>query len=536
MICDGCGKICHDKRTCFKIHGVPDWYKELNEQKIRNYGRNNIVHVVQGSDTQKQKGVKEDRTSMTDVVMELMTVLKRLPNGPIQANHTEDYADTSSPTLTPPLAPSLPEIEPIHISPTPSVAASPMSLVPMLKPEENFSGKRLWLTRLKPLKTIIPAKGCTQVEGVDYTESFSPVARSITLRLFLGIASSYSWSVHQLDVNNVFLHGRLDEEVYMTPPEGYLSLVLFASYRDRFMVTTEGFLPLLVYVDNILIIGPNEELIVDVKQHLNALFTIKDLGYVKYFLGLEITRSFVGMNISQRKYITDIITDTGLTEAKPILTPLPKGVKLSAEIGALLTDPKRYRRLIGRLLYLGFTRPDVSFAVQQLSQFLHHPTDQHWAAALHVVRYLKGTASIGLFFPASPSFQLMAYAGADWGSCVDSRRSVTGYYVFLGSSLISWKTKKQNTVSRSSAEAEYHAMAAAVCELQWITYLLQDFQIVVSTQSLSGATIKLPFTSPLTPFFTNPLNTWISTAILFVTNTRKASSNPPICFQQTSGS
>ncbi|KAL0424027.1 UNVERIFIED_CONTAM: Retrovirus-related Pol polyprotein from transposon RE2 [Sesamum radiatum] len=169
--------------------------------------------------------------------------------------------------------------------------------------------------------------------------------------------------------------------------------------------------------------GPSESLIMDVKSYLDALFTIKDLGYVKYFLGL-------GCPISGRH---------------------------------------------------DFTRPDISFAVQQLSQYLQHPTEQHWHAALHVVRYLIGTPTTGLFFPSSNTFQLTTYVDADWGACVDSRRSVTGYCVFLGSSLISWKTKKQNTVSRFSAEAKYRAMAAGVCELQWISFLLDEFRIPVTT-------------------------------------------------------
>ncbi|KAL0458067.1 UNVERIFIED_CONTAM: Retrovirus-related Pol polyprotein from transposon RE1 [Sesamum latifolium] len=258
------------------------------------------------------------------------------------------------------------------------------SLTPLPEGKQVLGSKWVYKLKLGPdgsvsrYKARLVAKGYTQVEGVDYTESFSPIAKSIT-------------------------------------------------------VATDGFLALLVYVDDILIMGPNEDLIVAVKQHLDILFTIKDLGYVKCFLGLEMSRSSARMNVSEQKYVTDIITDTGLTDAKPVLTPLPQGIKLSTEIGALLTDPERYRRLIGHLLYLGFTRPDVSFVVQQLSQVLHHPTDQHWAAALHVVLYLKGTASAGLFFPASPSFQLMAYADADWGLVVIrvARSLVTVFFLAL---------------------------------------------------------------------------------------------------------
>ncbi|KAL0458234.1 UNVERIFIED_CONTAM: Retrovirus-related Pol polyprotein from transposon RE1 [Sesamum latifolium] len=380
-----------------------------------------------------------------------------------------------------------------------------------------------------------------RIEGVDYTKSFSPVAKSVTVRMFLAIASAYSWPVHQLNVNNTFLHGHLDEKVYMTPPERYVvqpSMVCKSqkslyglkqtsrqwnyeftqwlgeidftqSVNDYCLftrVSSDGFLALLVYVDDILIMGPEESSIIAVKTHLDTLFTIKDLGYAKYFLGLEIARSPTGIAITQQKYISNIISDTGLTTANAVSTPLPQGVKFSIDTGVPLTDPERYRRLIGRLLYLGFTRPDVSFAVQQLSQFIHRPTDRHWDAAIHMVRYLRGTLSASLFFPASNSFQLMAYTDADWGSYVDSRCSVTGYCIFLGSSLISWKTKKQNTVSRSSPKAEYHAIAATVCELHWITYFSRIFSCQSPLLFRSGVTIRLPSISPPILCFTNTRN------------------------------
>ncbi|KAL0416852.1 UNVERIFIED_CONTAM: Retrovirus-related Pol polyprotein from transposon RE1 [Sesamum latifolium] len=213
------------------------------------------------------------------------------------------------------------------------------------------------------------------------------------------------------DINNAFLHGSLDEEIYMTPPEG--------------CHVPAG------HVCN------SEEMIRNVKHFLDTLFTIKDLGIAKYFRGLEIARSPQGLAITQTKYIRDILKDTGLSQAKTVTTPLPAGIKFSADAGSALPNPEVYRRLVGRLLYLGFTRPDISHASQQLSQFLQYPCKEHQDAATHLLRYLKGTAGKGLFFPTGDLMELKAYCDADWASCKDTRRSLTGYCIFLGKALIS---------------------------------------------------------------------------------------------------
>jgi len=175
----------------------------------------------------------------------------------------------------------------------------------------------------------------------------------------------------------------------------------------------------------------------------------------------------------------DILLDAGLTGAKPAKFPLPRGLKLTSDTGLVLENPKPYRRIIGRLLYLTLTRPDISYVVQHLSQFLQHPTDLHYQAALHVLRYLKGTPNKGLFYPRLNSLQLYAYSDADWGNCKMSSRSLAGYCVFLGNSLISWKTKKQKTVAKSSAKAEYRAMSATTSELEWVSHLLHDLHLIV---------------------------------------------------------
>ncbi|KAK9741362.1 hypothetical protein RND81_03G100000 [Saponaria officinalis] len=200
---------------------------------------------------------------------------------------------------------------------------------------------------------------------------------------------------------------------------------------------------------------------------------------IKYFIGLEITRSDEGIYINQRKYIMDILTDTGMEKAKSAPFPLPRGLHLTIDEGEILPEPEVYRTLIGRMLYLNITRPDLSYAVQHLSQFLSTPRQPHLQAAMHVVRYLQGTADTVLFYPADTDLQLRAFCDADWGSCRFTCKSLIGHCVFLGNSAISWKTKKQKTVSKSSAEPEYRSMSYTAGEIVWLIGILRDFQVNV---------------------------------------------------------
>lgn len=159
-------------------------------------------------------------------------------------------------------------------------------------------------------------------------------------------------------------------------------------------------------------------------------------------------------------------------------------IDLNSSDGDALEDNSQYRSLIGRLLYLTITRPDISFAVHKLSQFIAHPRSPHLKAVHHLLRYLKRTPGQGMFFPKTDSIQLKAFSDADWGSCTDSRKSTTGFCIFLGDAMISWKAKKQSTVSRSSAEAEYRAMAVTTSELIWLHQLLLDFSCNITAPTL----------------------------------------------------
>jgi len=248
---------------------------------------------------------------------------------------------------------------------------------------------------------------------------------------------------------------------------------------------------LLVYVDDIMITGNYLSLIQQTKRVLQATFKMKDLGDLRYFLGIEFARSHKGIVMHQRKYSLEIISEAGLGAAKPASTPIDPYVQLTTkeydEINGtgkedkLLEDPAVYRRLIGKLLYLNVTRPDIAFATQTLSQFLHQPKQSHLNAAIKVVKYVKGQAGLGVLFSSKNNKQLKVYCDSDWGACLHTRRSVTGFMVKLGDSLISWKSKKQGTISRSSAEAEYRSMASAVAEVVWITKLFKELHAEIVT-------------------------------------------------------
>lgn len=220
-----------------------------------------------------------------------------------------------------------------------------------------------------------------------------------------------------------------------------------------------GFTSILVYVDDLILAGTDAEEINRVKMLLDEKFSIKDLGDLKYFLGFEVARNQEGISLCQRKYALDLLQETGLLGTKPCSTPMEPGLQLHKNLGDPVNDPAVYRRLIGRLLYLTHSRPEISYAVGKLSKFMDKPTDIHMLAALRVLKFIKNHPGQGLFFKADSPLCLKGYCDSDWGACLDTRRSTTGFCFFLGSSLVSWKSKKQSVVSRSSSEAEYRALA-----------------------------------------------------------------------------
>ena len=256
-----------------------------------------------------------------------------------------------------------------------------------------------------------------------------------------------------------------------------------ADYSLFTRIQGKSFTTLLIYVNDILITRNDSVSISIIKKFLHSQFRHKDLGDLKYFLGIEVSSSKNGIFISQRKYALEIIKNAGLLGATPIDTPMKQGLKLFDK-SDLLKDPGHYRRLVGILIYLTISRSDIAYSVHVLSRFMHQPRKLHMEAALRVVRYLKNAPGQGLFFSSNSDFRLRAYCDSDWAGCPITRRSTTGYCLFLGSSLVSWKSKRQKTVLLSLAETEYHAMTGACCELTWLRYLLRDLGVLHREPSL----------------------------------------------------
>jgi hypothetical protein len=247
---------------------------------------------------------------------------------------------------------------------------------------------------------------------------------------------------------------------------------------------------LLLYVDDMIITGDDPEYIAFVKARLSDQFLMSDLRPLWYFLRIEISSTPEGFFLSQEKYIHDILDHASLTDHRTAETPMELNVHLVATDGEPLEDPTRYRHIVGSLVYLGVTRPDISYSVYIICHFVSAPTQIHYSHLLRVLRYFRGTTSHHLFFPRSSSLQLQAYCDATWASDPSDHHSLSAYCVFLGGSLIAWKTKKQVADSRSSAEAELRAMALVIAEVTWLWWLLEDFGVSVSmrTPLLSDST------------------------------------------------
>ncbi|CAL8118426.1 unnamed protein product [Prunus armeniaca] len=346
-------------------------------------------------------------------------------------------------------------------------------------------------------KARLVAKGYTQTYGVDYLETFAPVAKLNTVRVLLSLAANRDWPLLQLDVKNVFLHGDLKEEIYMDLPpsipvtskeavsksvvwEICISMKKFGYVQSNsdhtlFLKRHKGkLIALIIYVDDMIVIGDDQAEMQNLYKYLASEFEMKSLGDLKYFLGIEVARSKHGIFLSQRKYILDLPTEIGMLDYKPIDTPSEQNHKLGLYPDQVPTDKERYQRLVGKLIYLSHTRPDIAYALSVVSQFMHSPSEDHMGVVMRILRYFKVTPGKGLMFCKYGHTNVEGYTDADSAGSVTDRHSTSGYFTFIGGNLVTWRSKKQKVVSRSSAEAEYRGMAQGVCELLWLRRWLRD--------------------------------------------------------------
>ncbi|RVW66530.1 Retrovirus-related Pol polyprotein from transposon RE1 [Vitis vinifera] len=270
---------------------------------------------------------------------------------------------------------------------------------------------------------------------------------------------------------------------------------------------------LIVYVDDIVLTGDDCNELEKLKGKLAEEFEIKDLGALKYFLGMEFARSKEGIFVNQGKYVLDLLDETGMLGCKPAETPIESNVKLWPTKAKNVKDRDRYQRLVGRLIYLSHTCPDIAFSVSMVSQFMHAPGPEHFEAIYRILRYLKGTPGRGLLFKSRGHLQIETYTDADWVGSIVDRRSTFGYCSFVGGNLVMWRSKKQNVVARSSAKAEFRAVAHGICEIMWIRRLLEELKMTGSSPMKLYCDNKAAISVAHNPFSMTAPNMWKWTSI-----------------------
>ncbi|KAL5774045.1 hypothetical protein ACOSP7_011602 [Xanthoceras sorbifolium] len=383
-----------------------------------------------------------------------------------------------------------------------------------------------WVFRIKEehngnkrYKARMVVKGFQQKDGIDYNEIFSPVVKLTTIRLVLKIVAAENLHLEQLDVKTAFLHGDLEEEIYMRQPEGFkeagkenlvcrLKKSLYGLKQaprqwykkfDSFMSSSgftrcqadhccyikrfdNSFIILLLYVDDMLVAGSDMQEIMNLKRELSKQFAMKDLGAAKQILGMRIKRDTKSgtLLLSQAEYIKKVLSRFNMQDAKPVSTPLGIHFRLSKEQSPKTEEERThmakvpYASAIGSLMYaMVCTRPDIAQAVGAVSRYMNNPGKIHWEAVKWILRYLRGTTNKTLCFKGGDT-TLTGYVDADLAGNVDIRKSTTGYVYTLGGTAVSWVSQLQKIVALSTTEAEYVAVTEASKEMVWLQSFLEE--------------------------------------------------------------
>ncbi|KAK9148869.1 hypothetical protein Scep_007626 [Stephania cephalantha] len=311
-------------------------------------------------------------------------------------------------------------------------------------------------------KARLVAKGYAQQYGIDFEETFSPVARFETVRLILALAAQLQWMVYQFDVKSTFLNGELHEEVYVAQPEGFekgnetkvyiLRKALYGlkqaprawySKIDGYLqkngytrseneptlyVKKEGksdFIIICLYVDDIIYTSSSSSLLNKFKSQMMHEFEMSDMGLLHYFLGLEVSQVEDGVFLSQRKYANDLLNKFGMSNCKPAATPMNLNEKLQLQDGAEMADAKLFKSLVGGLIYLTNTRPNIAFSVGVISRFMQEPSKIHFGAAKRILRYVAGTMEYGIWYTKVVNFRLCGFTDSDWAGSLDDEKKAS---------------------------------------------------------------------------------------------------------------
>ena len=366
-------------------------------------------------------------------------------------------------------------------------------------------------------KARLVAKGYCQEEGIDYDETYAPVARLEAIRLLLAYASLMKFKLYQMDVKSAFLNGFIKEEVYVEQPPGFedfsypnhifkLKKALYGlkqaprSWYERLssFLTSNDFsrgkidstlfikkvkehiLLVQVYVDDIIFGSTDNSLCVEFAKIMQGEFEMSMMGELTFFLGLQIKQLKDGIFISQTKYCKEILKKFGMDTSKEANTPMGTSCYLDKDESGLEVNQSMYRGMIGSLLYLTASRPDIMHSVCVCARFQACPKESHLIAVKHILKYLKGTTGFGLWYPSDVCISLIGYSDADYGGCKIDRKSTSGTCHLLGSSLISWHSKKQACVALSTTEAEYIAAGSCCAQILWMKQQLEDYSIFLN--------------------------------------------------------
>ena len=363
-------------------------------------------------------------------------------------------------------------------------------------------------------KARLVAQGYTQVEGIDFDETFAPVARLEAIRILLAYANHHDITLYQMDVKSAFLNGKLEEEVYVAQPPGFedpknpdkvfrLNKALYGlkqaprAWYDTLkeFLMKKGFKPgsldptlftksydgelfvCQIYVDDIIFGCTDQRYSDEFAYMMSEEYQMSMMGELKFFLGLQIRQQHNGIFISQEKYLKDVLRKFGMQDCKGVKIPMPTNGHLCTDENGIDFDHKVYRSMIGSLLYLCASRPDIMLSVCMCARFQAAPKESHHKAVKHILRYLAHTPTLGLWYPKGSAFDLIGYSDSDYAGDRVDRKSTSGTCHFLGRSLVCWSSKKQNCVSLSTAEAEYIAAGSCCAQLLWMKQTLKDYGV-----------------------------------------------------------